>query len=406
MITRNFEITIRIPEQNYIPTLFQVVENDNDVYSLTIHITDGINEIDYSQVSSATITFALANGAVVQSDPERLAISSGGITYEMGTSEISCPGKVTASIQLFGSSGERLTTARFQFEVVADLITPGAVQSESRFPLLQQLVADVEQLKQDIVDLQIPDGSIMDVKLSNAAGQIKPRFAAHLTDVAAHGGIYHKNILHNWDFRNPVNQRGFTSTTNAGYTIDRWRLAASAHTAELVPNGIKITASSSAGLNLCFQQFIENFKEFEGATLTLSVHIAETTLTQGCNLRWNDAASPVIMGTGYFSYTFTPSSLSGLYVGVQFTNRNVDDGKYVIIDKMKLEIGNVSTLANDPPADYGEQLMLCKRFFRLWTTEAARTEALKEVGLMRIPNPTLGTINIGGTTYYYASADL
>ena len=363
MITRNFEITIRIPEQNYIPTLFQVVENDNDVYNLTIHITDGINEIDYSQVSSATITFALANGAVVQSDPERLTVSATGIIYQMGTSEIACPGKVTASIQLFGEDGERLTTARFQFEVVADLITPGAVQSESRFPILQQLVADVEQLKQDIVDLQIPDNSIMDEKLSNAAGQIKQRFASHMADYAsAHGGTYHKNLLHNWDFRNPVNQRGFTSTTNAGYTIDRWRLTSSGHTVEVVSDGIKLIAGKNASLNNCFVQLVENYSSFVGVPLTLSIHIVENTLTQGCNLRWNDYASPVIMGTGYFSFTFTPSSLSYLQIGVQFANRDVDDGKYVIIDKMKLEIGSVSTLANDPPADYGEQLALCQRY--------------------------------------------
>jgi len=421
---------------------------------LHIRITEGDKEIDYTQVYDATITFALANGAVVQSDPTRLTVSATGIIYQMGTSEIACPGKVTASIQLFGEDGERLTTARFQFEVVADLITPGAVQSESRFPILQQLVADVEQLKQDIVDLQIPDGSIMDVKLSDAAGQIKQRlqqlvadveqleqdivdpqipdgsimdvklsdaagqikqrfashkadYASHVADYAsAHGGIYRKNLLHNWDFRNPVNQRGFTSSSNAGYTIDRWRLAVSEHTAELVPEGIKITASSSAGLNLCFQQFIENFKEFEGKTLTLSVHIVENALTQGCKLRRNDNGGPVIMGTGYHSWTFTLPTLNELYVGLQFADKNVDDGNYLIIDKMKLELGTVSTLANDPPADYGEQLALCKRYFRLWTTEVARTEALKEVGLMRIPNPTLGTINIGGTTYYYASADL
>src|SRR5690554_5556407 len=56
---------------------------------------------------------------------------------------------------------------------------------------------------------------------------------AHMADYAAHG-VSHKNLLHNWDFLTPVNQRGFTSTTNAGYTIDRWQLAASAHAAELV----------------------------------------------------------------------------------------------------------------------------------------------------------------------------
>lgn len=141
MITRNFEITIRIPEQNYIPTLFQVVENDNDVYNLTIHITDGINEIDYSQVSSATITFSKADGNVVQGD---MTVGADALTYTMGTNEISYPGPVIASVQLFGAVGERLTTARFKFTVIKDLITPSAVKSTSEFPLLQRLEKSVE----------------------------------------------------------------------------------------------------------------------------------------------------------------------------------------------------------------------------------------------------------------------
>lgn len=189
MIKREFDLTIRVPQQDYIDTGIKLVQNDQDVYILNLRITDGITDIDYNQVDHATITFALANGAVIQSDPERLTVSATGIIYQMGTSEIACPGKVLASIQLFGEDGERLTTARFRFEVVADLITPGAVQSESRFPLLQQLVADVEQLKQDIVDLQIPDNSVMDVKLSDVAGQIKQRFASHMADNAAHNGF-------------------------------------------------------------------------------------------------------------------------------------------------------------------------------------------------------------------------
>jgi hypothetical protein len=185
LITREFDITVRIPEQGYIPFCFQVVQNDKDVYGLNIRITDGVNEIDYSQIADATITFALANNAVVQSDPERLTISAEGISYEMGTSEISCPGKVLASIQLIGENGERLTTARFQFEVIADLIKPSVVISSNEFPILQKLVADVEQLKQDIVNLQIPDNSILDVKLSDAAGQIKSQVNAHKAETTS-----------------------------------------------------------------------------------------------------------------------------------------------------------------------------------------------------------------------------
>lgn len=143
MIKRTFNITARI-EQGQPPFCFQCVQGDKDAYALHIRITEGDKEINYNEVSSATITFALSNGAVVQSDPARLTVSSTGITYQMGTSEISCPGKVLASIQLFGSSGERLTTARFSFEVISDLITPQAVKSTSEFPILQKLVQDVQ----------------------------------------------------------------------------------------------------------------------------------------------------------------------------------------------------------------------------------------------------------------------
>ena len=64
----------------------------------------------------------------------------------------------------------------------------------------------------------------------------------------------------------------------------------------------------------------------------------------------------------------------------------------------------------NPTVSDSERLLIAnskmQTFFRLWTTEAARTEALKEVGLMRLASPTTGTIVIGGVTYYYASADL
>ena len=166
MIKRTFDITARI-EQGQIPFCFQAVQNDKDVYVLRIRITDGDKEIDYTQVSSATITFALANGAVVQSAPGRLSISPAGITYQMGTSEIACPGKVLASIQLIGSGGERLTTARFQFEVISDLITPQAVKSASEFPILQKLVQDVQAAVityfENIVQVDMPI-SALDVK--------------------------------------------------------------------------------------------------------------------------------------------------------------------------------------------------------------------------------------------------
>ena len=164
MITREFNLVIRVPQQDYIDTGIEVVQNDQNVYKFNIRITDGINDIDYAQVDSATITFSKGDGTVVQGD---LVATGSGYTYELGTNEIAYPGQVIASIQLYGNLDERLTTSQFSFRVVRDLITPSAVKSESRFPILQQLVAEVNQLKQDIVELQVPDNSLTEAKMAS-----------------------------------------------------------------------------------------------------------------------------------------------------------------------------------------------------------------------------------------------
>jgi hypothetical protein len=220
--------------------------------------------------------------------------------------------------------------------------------------------------------------------------------------------LQRKNILHNWDFRNPVNQRGQTVYTGSTPTIDRWKLMAVQHTAEIVDGGIKIIASGSASVNNAFGQVIENYKAYEGKEITVSCNVLENTTEQGIALRYNNTViGSRITGTGVFSGSIVlPSSLSELVISMQFWDRSADNGNYVVIESVKMEVGLGSTLANDHPADYGEQLALCKRFYRLWTTEQARTEALKEVGLMRLESPMFGTINIGGTTYYYANAEL
>jgi len=140
MISRKFDVNLKVAE-NQIPDLFKVVQNDKDVYTLHVRIFDGEQEINYNDITSATITFAKLDNTVVQGEMD---VHEDKLTYTMGTNEISYPGPVIASVQLFGAAGERLTSARFKFTVIKDLITPSAVESTSEFPLLQRLEKSVE----------------------------------------------------------------------------------------------------------------------------------------------------------------------------------------------------------------------------------------------------------------------
>lgn len=448
MITRNFEITLRIPEANHIPNCFQVTQNDKDVYNLKVHILDGLNEIDYSEVSSATITFSKADSTVVQGD---MTVGEDSLTYTMGTNEIAYPGQVLVSIQLFGNDDERLTTSQFSFRVVRDLITPSAVKSESRFPILQQLVAEVNQLKQDIVELQVPDNSLTEAKMAsdmkkNISGGVagydellvladnletlESAFSSHLADNASETKKGHvefatveetltgtdttravnpagvkallstasarnKNILQNWDFRKPVNQRGLTSYSNVMYTIDRWLWTVAVPTRSVTIQSGYVTITNNAGTTGIFGQKLE---ALEPGTYTLSVLFTDGTV-ENKTLTW-DGLTLTEQSTSFGTLSLR------LVDGFPTFAMGIGASKTINVKAVKLEKSQASTLVNDPVADYGEQLLLCKRYYRLWSTEEARTGALKEAGLMRLVSPTVGTIDIGGSTYYFASAEL
>ena len=118
MVTNNFALRLQQTFKGYQDTNIIVVSNDTGVNLLTMEVYNAGTEITYSELASGTITFIKDDGNTVQ---ENLTINAGNITYLMGTDEITIPGTVRASVQLYGSSGERLTPARFKFYVESDL---------------------------------------------------------------------------------------------------------------------------------------------------------------------------------------------------------------------------------------------------------------------------------------------
>lgn len=187
-----------------------------------------------------------------------------------------------------------------------------------------------------------------------------------------------RNLLDNWDFRNPVNQRAVTAGTAdwGTYFLDRW-LGQCAYTVNT--ESLSLTAGS----------YIVQKRESDSIfPCTLSVLLANGTILTSA---FTEIGGKSVSGYGVFDIEDT-------FIAINNTNS-------VEIKAVKLEAGTVSTLANDQPADHEAEKAKCKRYFNLWASEAARTAALLEVGAMRT-TPVLSTIDIGGVTYYTASADL
>ena len=177
------------------------------------------------------------------------------------------------------------------------------------------------------------------------------------------------NLLDNWYFGNPVNQRGQTSWVNPSdwqYSIDRWQITPSSVIA-LVDGGITITAD--------FHQGLEKDRLEFGRTYTFSVLSSDGRLGKHTFVLTSDTDINIGFGFGYFV-----CYLSGGNVWFRLYG---DGSTY---KASTLEVGSQQTLAhqdahgnwilNEIP-DYGEQLRRCQRYDYI----IGRTDDAAPVGL-------------------------
>lgn len=183
-----------------------------------------------------------------------------------------------------------------------------------------------------------------------------------------HPNKYHTNpnLLDNWYFINPVNQRGQTEYTgNATYSIDRWWTQYET-TLSIVDGGIKI------GGKWDVQQYFET--TLPNATYTLSLLYKDRTgsdplrLIVGNRTDGDLAQTESKDASGILSVTFSTDKSNKVNFG--FTGST--DNSAIII-AIKLELGDTQTLAHQDSSgnwilneipDFGEQLRRCQRFFQ------------------------------------------
>ena len=172
------------------------------------------------------------------------------------------------------------------------------------------------------------------------------------------------NLLDNWYFVNPVNQRGQTSYTGAGYGIDRWITDIDAGGGiTITDNGIVI---ASAGTY--WGTRLDNIARLSGKTVTGSVLMSNGTLYSGTieSVKWQMDAAQIIFSNTDTTFYINKTGDDKAQVEISTGRAGVE------ILAAKLELGNTQTLAhqengnwvlNEIP-DYGEQLARCQRYFR------------------------------------------
>lgn len=179
------------------------------------------------------------------------------------------------------------------------------------------------------------------------------------------------NLLDNWYFGNPVNQRGLTEYTIFWnqYSVDRWSCEGDTVYVRIEQDGIVLKNNNSNGFQ--FKQILPDGLIPVGSAVTMSVLC--TSVSGICHFTYAQINEPY---SGSIPWTQVEAGVVTTAHGVQIGGQHkiiigLEPGAEIKILAIKLELGSTQTLAhlengnwvlNEIP-DYGEQLRKCQRYF-------------------------------------------
>lgn len=193
--------------------------------------------------------------------------------------------------------------------------------------------------------------------------------------LTASGGGVNPNLLDNWFFGNPVNQRGQTEWTEDGYIIDRWRSGAK----KVIVANKYITLQPNGTYSQIFQPFE---LQLAGKIVTMSALI-NTHSGHNVGMLLYDYAnyksySPdfivdttanqwMVVSTSFRVADNAPDKLNLIF----YPDKTEAGDQTADILAVKLELGDTQTLAHQDSSgnwilneipDFGEQLRRCQRY--------------------------------------------
>lgn len=199
------------------------------------------------------------------------------------------------------------------------------------------------------------------------------------------------NLLDNWYFLDPINQRGQTEYKVNGYTIDRWMVDNNGGQGSLkildgFIRGTKIALSSNGGTSHAIHTAIEMAPRLSGKTVTLSAMVRGTggtavLLYTNHGIVGSRTIDPSTNWTLCSVTVELPNDLTYLSCFLYF-DLNRDTMGYTDFYAAKLELGAQQTLAhkegdtwmlNDPPPNKALELLKCQRYYRRFDRIIANT---------------------------------
>lgn len=355
---------------NGVPPTLHMVQGDANSRTIVATLWDGAQLYSIPAGAAIMVRFRKPDGTGGLYDAteggNKVSYAGSIVTAPVATQMLAVAGDVFAEIDIFGSSSgaaaERLATFRFVVKVAPCVLPDAQIISSDYYNILAADIAGAKAAADQAKDYAAAAKNSADSAATSVEGAVKYNAPQTLTDaqkaqaraninapapytagdgIAISGSVIaakvqpcNRNLLINWYFGNPVNQRDVSGTiSSAGYFLDRWKLVSGSVT--INTDGIT--------LNGTMQQVLE--------TAPVGT-VTACALTQA--------------GVGEVVPTYNSATKTVTVTA---------DGKKLVA--VKLELGTEQTLAhqnssgawvlNEIP-DYGEELIRCMRYLQIIST--------------------------------------
>lgn len=345
-----------------VPPVLKMVQNDSNSRYIVASLWDGASAYDVGS-ASVMLRFTKPDGTGGMYDADEVGnvvdVDGNVVTIPVAAQVLTVAGDVFAQVDIYGSSNSKLASFAFKIDVAASVYPDAQIISSDYYNVLTAAIANAVTAAQNAAASATAAAQSAVEAATLVEGAVKYNTTQTLTDaqkqqardnigapapytagdgIAISGSVIatkvqpcNRNLLDNWYFGNPVNQRDVSGTiSSAGYFLDRWKLVSGSVT--INTDGIT--------LNGTMQQVLETAPV---GTVTASA------LTQA--------------GVGDVVPTYDSATKTVTVTAA---------GKKLVA--VKLELGMEQTLAhqnsngawvlNEMP-DYGEELTKCMRYLQI-----------------------------------------
>lgn len=393
-----------------VPPVLKMVQNDSNSRYIVASLWDGASAYDVGS-ASVMLRFAKPDGTGGMYDADEagnvVGVDGNVVTIPVAAQVLTVAGDVFAQVDIYGSSNSKLASFAFKIDVAASVYPDAQLISSDYYNVLTATIANAVTAAQNAAASATAAAQSAVEAATAAEGAVKYNAPQSLTadqkaqartnigapapytagdGIAISGSVIatkvqpcNRHLLDNWYFGNPVNQRGKTTYSGAGYGIDRWKAEA------VTPNVVTINDGYiELSQNALIEQILEEPYSLCEKQVTASILLTTGLYTFTTTIPSKEELSAVTTDKNLGNTHFVVNGNDVGYIDLLHTKAHntmlrlrAFEGYTVGVIAVKLELGSQQTLAhqnssgawelNELP-DYGEELTKCMRYLQIIST--------------------------------------